>query len=139
MSGRTVRRRAVDYKIAPPGEPVFKTIETDNGPVVVHTTATRATSDISDADLDVIMESILTSFPTRGIQMLTGLLLSLGEDVARERLQSSFVRVHGPPAAFGSHPIDRRRYVVAGPWALWHVDTQHGASLHFGPLEPVTE
>ena len=58
--------------------------------------------------------------------MLHGYLRAKGYRVPIKRISSSYLRVHGTPAAFGSRQIERRVYSVPGVNSLWHHDGQHG-------------
>lgn len=126
-STRTVRRRLLEYNICQPGDPVFTRVEDPSGNVVIrHNPTHLQTTNISDEHLDEVMHEILTTFPNFGQQMIAGHLASKGYRATRDRVRSSYRRVHGAPAAFGRRRIQRREYRVAGPNALWHHDGQHG-------------
>lgn len=135
---RTIRRRAIEYGLLEPGEPVYVDHTDDNGVVSrIYTSSTGGQSAISDSELDEAMTSILQSFPTFGRRMIRGTLKYRGLHIPRSRIEASYARVHGAPASsFGSRQVQRRIYSVAGPNALWHHDGQHGSqiSLTFMPI-----
>lgn len=130
-SSRTIRRRALDYMIVEPGNPVFQDIDNLDGTTTrVHTTTTRPLSTLTDEELDAVIRSILEQFPDYGQRMLAGALRVMHHRVPRQRLTSSYVRVHGTPGAFGDRQIHRKIYSVAGANSLWHHDGQHGKAIH---------
>ncbi|KAJ7049497.1 hypothetical protein C8F01DRAFT_1238545 [Mycena amicta] len=59
---------------------------------------------------------ILQRFPSFGREMLSGALAARGLRVPRDRIKASYLRVHGPPRAFGSYTAERERdtYYVPG-------------------------
>ena len=129
---RTIHRRLLEFGLSEPGPPVFTTEVHEDG------TTTRvyrpgSSSDIStlpDDQLDALILSIYRQFPSFGRRMIDGYLLQLGHQIPRSRLEASYTRVIGPPAAaFGPRRIQRRIYKVAGPMALVHHDGQHGMWL----------
>lgn len=128
VSARTVRRRALEYGLVEPGAPVYVDYEDEDGTITrFYTSSTAPTSDLSDDDLDEIMQQILQHFPFFGRQMIQGHLCHLGHRVTRSRILDSYTRVQGAPTnIFGSRRIQRRVYSVPGPNSLWHHDGQHG-------------
>ena len=83
-------------------------------------------SDISDQDLDHIVQSIRESHPNVGLVMLQGYVVSHGITVQRHRLRSSVQRLN--PAigmARWQQVLSRRSYHVPGPNSLWHIDGHH--------------
>lgn len=124
---RTVRRRALEFNMVEPGEPVKKTVVQPNGEVhTIWTSTTPAMSTLGDDDLDRIMGEILQMFPYFGRRMIAGSLLARGHRVSQNRIRESYVRVWGAPAVFGSRPIVRKVYWVPGINSLWHHDGNHG-------------
>ena len=129
---RTVRRRALELGLVEPGPPVYVDYTDPDGNVTrIYRSSTRATTDISDGELDELMTSILQAFPSLGRRMIDGHLRYLGHLIPRPRIQASYARVHGAPSmGFGPRRIQRRVYNVAGPNSLWHHDGQHGEYLN---------
>jgi len=83
-------------------------------------------SDISDDTLDSLIKQIKHDNPFYGEVMLAGALKSKNIIVLRNRLRESIQRID----AFGTiirltNTISRRKYQVAGPNALWHIDGNH--------------
>jgi hypothetical protein len=83
-------------------------------------------SEISNEGLDNLIRSIRLQQPHSGQQILMGTLRSLGIRIHRERLRESLHRVD----TFNvlnrwTQMIPRRKYNVAGPNSLWHIDTHH--------------
>jgi hypothetical protein len=132
-SSRTIRRRAVEYGIEQPGEPVYVEVEDENGQkyrIYAAKNPTSHLSDLTDDELDEIMLYIITAFPAFGRRMIDGHLKYLGHRVSQSRVQASYTRVIGAPQqGFGVRQIERRVYNVAGPNALWHHDGQHGRGI----------
>lgn len=134
-SGRTVRRRALEYGLAQPSPPVYIEYEDEETGQWVRLYNPEPISDtadtLSDEALDGVLRHILKIFPAFGRRMITGHLRFLGHQIPRERLRASYERVQGAPAALIARTITRRTYRVAGPNALWHHDGQHGISYSF--------
>lgn len=132
-SARTVRRRLLEAGLAEPGDPVYVDFMDNDGNEQRYYTGlghSTAESDLSDDELDGIMEQILAAFPTFGRRMIDGELRFMGHIVPRSRIQASYGRVYGPPVnAFGVRRIQRRVYSVRGFNSLWHHDGQHGMSM----------
>ncbi|KAL0577858.1 hypothetical protein V5O48_004130 [Marasmius crinis-equi] len=125
---RTLRRRALEQGLVQPGEPVYVEFETEEGLVMrVYRSSTGAVSDISDANLDSAVQSIIEAFPSFGRRLIQGHLKFMGIHIPRSRVQASYARVVGlPTQTFGVRRISRRIYTVPGPNSLWHHDGQHG-------------
>lgn len=133
VSARTVRRRALEYGLVEPGAPVYVDYEAEDGTVTrFYTSSTAPTSDLSDDELDGIMQQILDHFPYFGRRMIQGHFQYLGHRVTRSRVLESYARVYGAPLnIFGLRRIQRRVYSVPGPNSLWHHDGQHGVSCNY--------
>jgi hypothetical protein len=128
-SARTIRRRALESRLAPAGQRPFLSIDQPDGDVdhiwngpIRHTRL----SAISEEDLDRAITEILLVAPTYGRRMIDGALRSRGIHVAMRRINAAYRRVHGPPAGFFDHRLERRTYTVAGVNSVWHHDGQHG-------------
>ena len=83
-------------------------------------------SEISDLELDSVVERIVHEAPNCGTIMVWGQLKSLGINVPRRRVCESLLRVN--PSVVESRQrtcIIRRSYNVASSNALWHIDGQH--------------
>lgn len=125
---RTVRRRALEYNIVEPGDPVKKVVVQSNGESqTIWTSTTPSMSTLDDEELDRVMGEILQMFPFFGRRMIAGSLLAKGHRVSQNRIRDSYVRVWGAPSAFGTRPIVRKVYWVPGVNSLWHHDGNHGA------------
>jgi len=100
----TIRRRMTDYGLS----------------------ASGLYSTMSDSDLDETVKTIKIEFPNCGVRMLHGHLRSHGIRVTEERLRSSMHRTdpNGSVVRWAT-TIQRRRYNVAGPLSLWHIDGNH--------------
>ena len=83
-------------------------------------------TDISDSDLDSVVERIKITHPNDGECLMSGHLTQRGIIVPRARLRASIHRVDPENTALRrSIAIRRRVYYVEGPNALWHIDTHH--------------
>ena len=82
-------------------------------------------SDITDRDLDVMVEGIQQANPTVGLVMLQGYLSSQGVTIQRRRLRESVMRINPVRMTRWQHVLSRRSYHVPGPNSLWHIDTHH--------------
>ena len=87
---------------------------------------TSTYSDISNHDLDRMVESIKHRHPNDGERLMIGHLHHLGIVVQRSRVRASIHRVDPINTAIRrSLTIRRRVYCVNGPNALWHIDSHH--------------
>ncbi|CAB4433207.1 unnamed protein product [Rhizophagus irregularis] len=83
-------------------------------------------STISDDELDTIMRVIKHEQPYAGELIISGLLISLGYKIQRQRIRESIHRVDPiGPAIRWSNFVQRQPYTVAGPNSLWHNDGTH--------------
>ena len=83
---------------------------------------------LSDVELDLVVQNILSDFPNTGYKRMTGLLLARGIRIQQSRIRSSMRRVNPEGCALRSlqlNTLHRRRYQVYGPLALWHIDGNH--------------
>ena len=83
-------------------------------------------SDISDAELDGVMELLVKNYPRSGIIMMWGHLRGMNIIVTRKRIHESLLRVS--PRILGqrqTHPVSRRVYNVHSSNSLWHIDGLH--------------
>ena len=84
--------------------------------------------DIDDETLDRTIRDISRSFPSAGYRRMTGFLLSRGIKVQQERIRGSMCRVDPEGVLIRSlelSTVNRRRYQVYAPLALWHIDGNH--------------
>ena len=83
-------------------------------------------TEISDAELDALVQDFVSIFPTAGQKTLAGHLSSLGYRVKRQRIRDSLY--HVDPWGVEERRrklLHRRKYKVAGPNSLWHIDGNH--------------
>ena len=127
---RTIWRRALEYGIVTPGEPVYQDHRSEDGTITrTYTSSSCPVTTLSDEQLDRLVADILEIFPSFGRRMLSGRLKASGHHVPRDRLTASYLRVHGSPGIFGDRTIHRKVYNVAGANSLAHHDGQHGVHL----------
>ena len=83
-------------------------------------------SNLTEEELDNIVQPFVHSHPASGQRMLIGHLRSLGLCVPRRRVLESLLRTdpHGV-ALRQKQALHRRQYSVAGPNSLWHIDGYH--------------
>ena len=79
----------------------------------------RNYSDISDEQLDDVVQAIKTEMPSAGYRMVRGRLRSAAATMHRVDSLGILSRLSGLGC------IIRRTYSVRGPLSLWHVDTNH--------------
>ncbi|KAJ3826433.1 hypothetical protein F5880DRAFT_1476277 [Lentinula raphanica] len=149
VSRRTVRRSLLEYGIALPGGVPFESEGSNLGestdhlnpnpenPGSLHPDIVNAASSIqsssssirrsnmSDDSLDSLVRLLRSHYPQAGIQMLHGMLRSLGHVVSYENIRRSLMRVDPVNRVFDRIRIRRRRYTVPGPNSLWHHDGHH--------------
>jgi hypothetical protein len=126
---RTIRRRAIELNILPPGEAPFHTVNNNDGTTTqVRHGVPRHTrmSIISDNELDEAVGIILRDFPSFGRLNINGSLRARGIRVSKSRIRDSYIRVLGIPPPFIRRRITRRRYSVPGANFTWHHDGHHG-------------
>ena len=120
----------VDYGIRPDGQSVAQRIIDDLGLVRVQYRGRQPRlREVSEAQLDQMVQEALTLFPNLGLPMLWAYVKAQGVWIPRDDVRASFLCVNGPPARFGHQTIQRRVYRVPGPNSLWHHDGHHSKSL----------
>ena len=83
-------------------------------------------SNISDAELDIIVRCYQESNPNCGQALLSGYLCSRGIFVQRRRIRESVCRIDPLRQRVRWSPaITRRVYQVPGANSLWHIDGHH--------------
>ena len=85
-------------------------------------------SDISNHELDEQILRKLNDFPNTGYKKMKGFLLSSGIRVQEIRIRESMRRVDPEGVilrTLQSRTVIRRKYSVAGPLSLWHIDGMH--------------
>ena len=93
-----------------------------------HVAARSFYFDIDDETLDRTIRDISRSFPSAGYRKMTGFLLSRGIKVQQERIRGSMCRVDPVGVLIRSlelSTVNRTRYQVYAPLALWHIDGNH--------------
>ena len=87
-----------------------------------------AYNQISNENLDGIIENILCDFPETGYKRMTGFLKTRGIIVQQNRIREAMRRVNPVGTmmrALRLHVTHRRSYEVPCPLALWHIDGNH--------------
>ena len=83
-------------------------------------------TEISDGDLDKVVEEITREYPSCGERMVMPILKDRGIRIQRMRLRDSIHRVdHEGVENRKRGRLCRRTYNVQGPNHLWHIDTNH--------------
>lgn len=83
-------------------------------------------SDISDAELDILIRHYKQRKPKSGLRYIIGFFNLNGIKVQKERIRRSLIRIDTLGQALRNHTaIDRREYKVPRPHALWHMDGHH--------------
>ena len=85
-------------------------------------------TDITDDELDAIVQEITMNFPSSGIRTMKGYLSANGVRVTWERVRASLWRTD--PEGILNRSIHRRLirrrvYNVPGTLSLWHIDGNH--------------
>ncbi|CAB4001248.1 Hypothetical predicted protein, partial [Paramuricea clavata] len=83
---------------------------------------------LSDQQLHALITDIQRDFPNVGCKRVTGLLRARGVYMQQARIRQSMRRVDPEGIllrALEMSIIRRRRYNVAGPLSLWHIDGNH--------------
>lgn len=85
-------------------------------------------SQLGDAELDNVVREVLRESPNAGYQRMTGHLRARGVTLQRDRIRNSMRRVDPEGILLRSLEVtlvNRRKYNVRGPLALWHIDGNH--------------
>ena len=104
VSLRTIRRRMTEYNLSVSG----------------------LYSDISEHELLETVKGIYNSFPNCGYRMMDGHLRQRGIRVTQAQIRNCMHLVDSEGVALRwREAIRRRKYRVAGPLSLWHIDGNH--------------
>ncbi|KAF8444464.1 hypothetical protein L210DRAFT_795566, partial [Boletus edulis BED1] len=91
VSARTVCRCALEHGLVEPGALVYVDYEGEDGTITrFYTSSTAPTSNLSEDDLDEIMQQILQHFPFFGHRMIQGHLRHLGHRVTQSCILDSY-------------------------------------------------
>jgi len=101
------------------------------------TSYTGPLSDISDSDLDRLIQTLRHQFTRAGVAMIGGMLRNLGYRIPRERIRHSLIRIDPIHRVFERIRIRRRVYSVPGPNSLWHHDGQHGKNFYLFHIQTI--
>ena len=83
-------------------------------------------SDITDNDLDSLVDEITVRLPTCGVRSILGMLRAQGVCVQRERVRASLHRTDPQGVEIRLRKaLHRRQYSVKSPNSLWHIDGYH--------------
>ena len=96
-------------------------------------------ANLSEADLDTIVMDIIQQFPKSGYKHMIGHLLARGYRVQEKRVRESMRRVDPEGVierSISLKIIQRRRYSVPSPMALWHMDG-HLKLVRYNPLHMI--
>lgn len=86
----------------------------------------RRYSELTNADLDILVGEFKKKRPDSGIRYIIGFLRRYGLRVQHRRVVESLRRVDGLGQVLRDRRVKRRRkYYVKRPNALWHVDGHH--------------
>ena len=129
---RTITRHQQQEGLKEHGHAPFQTVVDANGQAhMIHTPTRPAMSDISDDNLDKLINGILVQCPGYGRGQIKDMLDRFGHRVCRQRIEGAKKRVHGPNQIFGQRLIARRNYETAGANSMWHHDGNHRESNLF--------
>ena len=88
--------------------------------------STNTYINISDSELDSVVQRLAQSFPRSGSIMMWGHLRGFGVHVTRRRVRESLLRVSASSVQLrATTTVRRRTYNVASSNALWHIDGHH--------------
>ena len=83
-------------------------------------------SSITDYELELLVRDILRDFPNCGYRLMHGHLLQRGHRVIQARIRETLHRVDPEGVIIRwSTAVERRKYSVASPLSLWHIDGNH--------------
>ncbi|XP_057300890.1 uncharacterized protein LOC130635548 [Hydractinia symbiolongicarpus] len=105
VSAKTIQRRFKEFDIEP-----------------------KSHTMIGDEELDEHVKKIISDFPNCGIRRMKGFLLSHGYHIPWKVVRDSMWRVDPSGLLMRSlqrNVVRRRKYSVAAPRSLWHIDGNH--------------
>ena len=83
-------------------------------------------SQITNDELDVLVADIKHAFPNCGYRLMQGHLLNQGYRVIQMRIRDALHRIDPDGSVLRwASTIQRRKYRVSSPLALWHIDENH--------------
>ena len=83
-------------------------------------------TNISDNELDEMVKNAIGMNRKLGPNAIRARLSVNGHKLQRSRVRQSMLRVDPGGNALRTHfPIKRRKYRVAGPNSVWHIDGNH--------------
>lgn len=85
-------------------------------------------SNLTDQELDLTVQEILRVHPNTGNRRMSGYLAARGVRIQQRKIRESMRRVDPEGTlirALELNVINRRRYSVPSPLALWHIDGNH--------------
>lgn len=94
-------------------------------------------ANLSESELDTIVLSILQQFPKSGYKHMIGYLLARGYRVQEKRVRELIRRVDPEGVierSISLNIIQRGRYFVPCPMALWHMDGHHKLVRYITPI-----
>ena len=87
---------------------------------------TKEYSQLSDEELDILVEEFKRKRPSTGLSYLRGHLTQRGWRIQRDCLLAAISRVDGIQKALRKNTvIQRRKYTSPRPNAVWHMDGHH--------------
>jgi hypothetical protein len=123
LSPKTVRRRALEAELAPPGRPVFTHLPRGGGKI--RGPSQKRPSHTTDEQIDQAVAETGALIGPMGRKLARGITAKQSWLVTRKRLEASLQRVFGESSPKISATIVRRVYKVAGPNSLTHHDGYH--------------
>lgn len=123
---RTITRHQQKAGLKEPGQAPFQTVRDDHGDeYTIHTPTRPKMSDISDEDLDKLVDGVHARCPGYGRPQIKAAVARLGHRVCRQRIEAARKRVYGPPPQFGRRLLARQNYTAPGANSIWHHDGNH--------------
>ena len=82
---------------------------------------------ITDNELDLKIEAVISNFPDIGYRRIMGELERQRLRICRTRVRDALRRVDrcGVTSRWLKGPVSRRCYNVKSPLSLWHIDGNH--------------
>lgn len=113
----------------PPGQDLPEFVQGSSRDGQRHVTAPPTAgylSNITDDQLDQLLQKLRFEFPRAGLRILDGMIRNQGHIVQQRRVRESLLRIDPVARVFDRVRLQRRGYKVPGPNSLWHHDGQHG-------------
>uniref|UniRef100_A0A0W0G5F5 Uncharacterized protein n=1 Tax=Moniliophthora roreri TaxID=221103 RepID=A0A0W0G5F5_MONRR len=126
LNPRLICWRQLEQGLVTPGQAPFQHVVNEDGEEEsYHVVTRRAMTQISNAELDSVVQPILQTRKNYGQEMMRGALEALDIHITDDHIMTAMKNMRGPPPPFHLREIVRDRYETDGTNAMWHNDGNH--------------